>query len=117
MLLFGMIIWVWACLILLLIISSIVTIMGSLIYWYIFKKLNYAVVIIYNLLLIVPLHLWSSGVFSNVPDGLGLYKITFVLGFAFYYILFTSIIIHKGIIRLLETRLKKKNANNNTRES
>lgn len=105
--------WTLICLILLGSVTSICTNIGTLIYWYIFKKSNYFVVVIYNLLIIIPFHLFFSGKLNlhhshSVDDLSGLHTMCFYMGFIFYLLLFVSHSIHFHIINLMKSIQNKK---------
>lgn len=111
MLLFACAIWTLLFFSFISLITSISTIIGSLICWYTLKKRNYSAMIILNLLIIIPAHLFYGGqiTYTFKPTYKTYeYGITFYLGFILYFLLFFSYHIHNFIISKMEKKNVKK---------
>ena len=109
MLLISLIIWTLLFFSFVFCLTSICTIIFSFIQGYLYKKHNYMIVTFYNLLILVPSHLFYGGQITytlKLTYMTGHFDINFYLGFLLYFLLYFSYKIHNFIINKLEKGVK-----------
>lgn len=95
-----------------LIVTSTLSYIYSLIYFYIYKKANYILLILLNLIILIPAHLFYGGQITYTfkrSYHYGTLGFTFYIGFVLYLCLLSSSYIHKIIINKLLTKQQKEN--------